>query len=163
MNYNSIQDIFDSGITNMTILRDNQYLDINACQTVEGADWFIYQGKARPEIDFRGSGEIYLGKQYYVSGVLNIKNASRGIYYIYREEGTLYNIYRFLKFRCIGYNVSMSIANMLNFDVIIFETGDIAIHINSVPVDLPYGPCHINSPNPNNSNTIYDFNDLSLD
>ena len=55
---------------------------------------------------------------------------------LYREEGTLYSYYRFLKIRWEGwshYNASGA-DYQLKYDLVFWDTGDISLHMISVPI-----------------------------
>lgn len=63
------------------------------------------------------------------------------MYYLYREEGILDNQIRFLKIRWSGYsNWNSTDPNYaLSYDVILWETGDISLHMISIPADYNTG------------------------
>ena len=58
MNYNSIQEIFDAGITNMEVIRNNSKND-DGVDTLAGVDWFTFNGKVSSNIYV--SGNMFLG------------------------------------------------------------------------------------------------------
>ena len=63
------------------------------------------------------------------------------MYYLYREEGTLYNYYKFLKIRWVGYSnwSATSSDYLLEYDVILWDTGDISLHMITVPYSYNNG------------------------
>lgn len=67
---------------------------------------------------------------------LKVDNRDIRMRSLYREEGTLYSYYRFLKIRWEGwshYNASGS-DYQLKYDLLFWDTGDISLHMISVTV-----------------------------
>ena len=67
---------------------------------------------------------------------LKVDNRDTRMRSLYREEGTLFSYYRFLKIRWEGwshYN-SSGVDYQLKYDLIFWDTGDISLHMVSVPV-----------------------------
>ena len=130
-NYNSVQEILDAGITNMTCTRNNSKQDDGVDQ-LTGADWLSYMGNAVATI--YASGNTYLG---FGSNTEHLKVDRRdtAMWYLYREEGTLYNYYHFIKIRWSGFSVynQTSESYKLTYDVILFGTGDIMLHMVDIP------------------------------
>jgi hypothetical protein len=63
---------------------------------------------------------------------------------IRREEGTIYNYYRFLRVRWEGYSqYSMTSADVkLVWDLLLLDTGDIVLHFETIPTNTSYlGEC----------------------
>ena len=63
---------------------------------------------------------------------------------IRREEGTIYNYYRFLRVRWEGYSqYSMTSADVkLVWDLLLLDTGDIVLHFETIPTNPSYlGEC----------------------
>lgn len=137
MNYNSIEEILSSGITNMTILRDNTKQD-DGTDTITGVDWFSFNGTVASTIYASGNSFIGFGSS---SEHLKVNRRDGALWSLYREEGTLYNYYKFLKIRWKGYshysNTSTSYA--VEYDVILWDTGDISLHMISIPTQYTNG------------------------
>lgn len=137
MNYNSIEEILSSGITNMEVIRDNSKQD-DGTDTITGVDWFTYNGTVASSIYVNGNSFIGFGSN---SEHLKVNRRDGAMYSLYREEGTLYNYYKFLKIRWKGYsaynNTSSSYA--LEYDVILWDTGDISLHMISIPTSYNTG------------------------
>lgn len=133
MNYDNINDIFAAGVTNMTcLLQDSNNYD-GGTLAVSGADFFTFLGKAVPFI--YAHGDSYWGIGSDVTH-LKIDNRDTRMRSLYREEGTLYSYYRFLKIRWEGwshYNASGA-DYQLKYDLVFWDTGDISLHMISVPV-----------------------------
>lgn len=133
MDYNSIEEIFAADTTNMEVLREDQMLTGNSKITVTGVSWFTFNGLAASNIYISAYSSIG-----FTSSSEHIKvnyRTSGGLVSLYREEGTLYGYYKFLKIRWRGrsrYNYS-SAAYALEYDVILWDTGDISIHMVSIP------------------------------
>ena len=96
MNYDNINDIFAAGVTNMTcLLQDSNNYD-SGTLAVSGADFFTFLGKAAPSIYAHGDSYWGIGTD---ATHLKIDNRDTRMRSLYREEGTLYSYYRFLKIR----------------------------------------------------------------
>lgn len=130
-NYNSIDDIISSGITNSETLIDNVSYDDNA-YTAQGVDWFNFNSIITSSIYISGNTWFGFGSN---SEHLKVNRRDTKMWYLYREEGTLYNYYNFLKFRWSGYSQynNTSESYKLTYDVILFSTGDIFLHMVDIP------------------------------
>ena len=95
MNYNSIQSILDAGTTNMTAIRDNIRND-DGTDTLTGVDWFKFNGVVASTIYVSGNTWFGFGAN---TNQLNLNRRDTVVLYEYREEGTLFELYRFLKIR----------------------------------------------------------------
>ena len=137
MNYNSVNEILEAGITNMTILRNNSRQDDDN-DTITGVDWFVFNGIVANNIYANGNSWFGFGSK---SEHLKINRRDAAMYYLYREEGTLYNYYKFLKIRWVGYSYYNSTipAYSLSYDVILWDTGDISLHMITIPTDYNNG------------------------
>ena len=137
MNYNSIQEILSAGTTNMTVLRNNLKQD-DGTDIITGVSWFTYDGVAASNIYASGNSFIGFGSS---SEHLKVNRRDGALYSLYREEGTLWNYYKFLKIRWKGYsyynNTSSSYA--VEYDVILWDTGDISLHMISIPTSYKDG------------------------
>lgn len=131
MNYNSINEILEAGTTNMEVLRDNTKQD-DGVDTIAGIDWFTFDGAVASTIYASGNSFIGFGAN---SEHLKVNRKDGAMYSLYREEGTLYNYYNFLKIRWVGYSgySSTSTTYALTYDVILWSTGDISLHMISIP------------------------------
>ena len=99
MNYNSVEEILSAETANMTVIRDNSKND-DGTDTVTGVSWFNFKGKVASTIYVSGNSWLGFGAS---SEHLKVNRRDGAMYYLYREEGTLYNHYRFLKIRFSGY------------------------------------------------------------
>lgn len=132
MNYSAVKDIFDAGISNMTcLLKDSNDYDDNA-YTVDGAEYLSFLGAAVSSIYAAGNSYIGIGSN---TEHLKVNKRDAKMRSLYREEGTLYNRYKFLKVRWEGWSAyNQSGENyQLKYDVIFWQSGDISLHMVSVP------------------------------
>ena len=130
-NYNSVQEILDAGITNMTCTRNNSKQDDGVDQ-LTGADWLSYMGNAVATIYVSGNTFLGFGSN---TEHLKVDRRDTAMWYLYREEGTLYNYYNFIKIRWSGFSAygQTSASYKLTYDVILFDTGDIMLHMVDIP------------------------------
>ena len=132
MNYSDVQAIFDAGISNMTCLfKDSNSYDGGA-YTVEGAEYATYRGDVISSIYAGGDSFIGINSN---TEHLRVNRCDARMRSLYREEGTLYKRYKFLKIRWEGwsqYNQSGE-SYQLKYDVIFWDSGDISLHMASIP------------------------------
>lgn len=137
MNYNSIEEILSAGTTNMTIIRNNTKQD-DGTDSVTGVSWFSYNGVVANTIYVNGNSWIGFGQS---SEHLKVNRRDGALWSLYREEGTLYDYYKFLKIRWSGYSsYSYTSTNYkLEYDVILWDTGDISLHMVTIPTSYNNG------------------------
>lgn len=121
----------------MTILRDNTKQD-DGTDTITGVDWFNFNETVASTIYASGNSFIGFGSS---SEHLKVNKRDGALWSLYREEGTLYNYYKFLKIRWKGYNhyKQTTTAYALEYDVILWDTGDISLHMISIPTSSNTG------------------------
>jgi hypothetical protein len=131
MNYNSVEEILSSGTTNMTVIRNNSKNN-DGTDTITGVNWFTFNGTVASTIYASGNSWIGFGSP---SEHLKVNRRNSAVWSIYREEGTLYDYYKFLKIRWKGYSHygSTSFLCAVEYDVILWDTGDISLHMISIP------------------------------
>ena len=137
MNYNSVEEILAAGTTNMTILRNNTKQD-DGSDTIAGVNWFIFNETVATNIYASGNSFIGFGSN---SEHLKVNQRDGAMYSLYREEGTLQDYYRFLKIRWFGYSrySSTSSSYKLCYDIILWDTGDISLHMVNIPTSYNTG------------------------
>lgn len=137
MDYNSVQEILDAGITNMTVIRNNTKQD-DGTDTVTGVDWFTFNGTVATNVYVSGNSWFGFGSS---SEHLKVNRRDGALYYVYREEGTLYGYYKFLKIRWKGYSYysQTSSSYLIEYDVILWDTGDISLHMINIPTSYNSG------------------------
>lgn len=131
MNYNSIEEIISAGIDHMTVIRNNSKND-DETDTLTGVDWFTFNGTVASRIYVSGNSWFGFGTS---SEQLKVNRRDTAVWSEYREEGTLFDYYRFLKIRWSGYSsyYSTSTSAKMTYDVILWDTGDISLHMVDVP------------------------------
>lgn len=149
MNYSSVQEIFDVGITHATVIRNNVKND-SAVDSISPPDWLTFNGKEVTALSVHGDSYITIGPS---AGKISVNERNAACYYVFFEEGTLYHIQRFIKIRWSGFtaNNTTSAAAKLTYDIVIFESGEILIYF----VDMP--TANVNGINQLESNQTYPF------
>lgn len=129
--YNSIEEIFAAGIDNMEVLINNTAYDDNVF-TAAGADWLKFNNVTVANVYVSGNTFFGFGTN---TEHLKVNRRDAKMWYLYREEGTLFNYYRFLKFRWRGYThySATDAASLMEYDVILWENGCISLHMVTVP------------------------------
>ena len=116
---------------NMEHLVINTRHDDDVIQFV-GADWFNFNGTPISNIFVSGNSFIGLGTN---AEHLLVCRRDAAMYDFYREEGSLFGAYRFLKIRWEGYaqynNISEDVR--LVYEWVFFETGDMFLNIIKAP------------------------------
>lgn len=132
INYHSIEQIIQIGSSMSETLINNVGYDDNV-YTATGCNWFNFNGTVSSNIYISGNTWFGFGNS---SEHLRVNRRDAKMWYLYREEGTLYNYYHFLKFRWDGYSAysQTSGSYKLTYDVILFNTGDICLHMVKIPI-----------------------------
>lgn len=135
MNYRTVEEMINAGTTNMTVLRNNSDQD-DGTDTVTGVDWFTFNGNVATNIYVSGNSFLGFGTS---SEQLKVNRRDAKMWYLYREEGVISGT-KFLKIRWSGYAYysSTSASNKLEYDVIIFEGGNIYLHFVTKPTSTSY-------------------------
>lgn len=122
MNYSSVQEMFDSGITNMTCIRNNQAMYYYDKHRITAPSWLTYRGAPLNEFDFTGSsGFIFTQGKIF----LYVNNTQSFYFrYLYTEEGTVNGV-RFFRVRAKSTRTASQIT--FTYDTVFWETGDICI------------------------------------
>lgn len=131
ISYNSIQEIFDADVANMECIRNNQY-DDSSTFSIAGVDWFTFNGNTASTVYVSSDSWLGFGAN---TSHLCINNRDTSSHYIYREEGLLYDYYRFLRIRWIGasrYNRFYD-PYILGYDVVLWDTGTISLYMFNIP------------------------------
>lgn len=135
LDYGTVEDIL-STTANMTILRDNSLQD-DGTDSVNGVDWFKYKGNTVSKLYVSGNSWIGFGEN---TEHLRIVRRDTDLMTLRREEGTLWGIYRFLRIRWEGFSVhgNRIEATRMNWDCILFDTGDICVRFDVIPTNGSY-------------------------
>ena len=130
--YMSVSDIF-TDISNATAIRNGTKNDDDT-DTVTGVNWFNYGGNVCSSVYVSGNSWLGFG----TSGEhLKVNRRDGESWFVYREEGTLYNHYKFLRIRFSGYskyNQTLT-SYKITYDVILWDTGDISLHLIDIPTN----------------------------
>lgn len=134
LDYGTIDDILKS-TENMTVLRNS--LNDDSTDTIDGVDWFQYNGKTASTLYVSGNSWMGIGEN---TEHLRIVRRDADLMTLRREEGTLWGAFRFLRIRWEGYSVhgNRIDATRLVWDVIFFDTGDICVSFETVPTNSSY-------------------------
>ena len=134
LDYGTIDDILKS-TENMTVLRNS--LNDDSTDTIDGVDWFQYNGKTASTLYVSGNSWMGIGEN---TEHLRIVRRDADLMTLRREEGTLWGSFRFLRVRWEGYSVhgNRIDATRLVWDVIFFDTGDICVSFETVPTNIGY-------------------------
>lgn len=132
--YGTIEEILSSNA--MTILRNNSLND-DGTDVVTGVDWFKYNGRDATTIYVSGNSWMGFGEN---AEHLRVVRRETDLMTLKREEGTLYGIYRFLHIRWEGFSVhgNRIEATKMNWDCILFDTGDICVSFEVIPTNSGY-------------------------
>ena len=129
-NYNSLEEMLGER-DNMECLVNNTRHDDDVIQ-VQGVDWFKFNGSLISNMFVSGNSFIGLGSN---AEHLLICRRDAAMYSLYREEGALFGIYKFLKIRWEGYaqynNTSEDVR--LYYEWFFFDTGDMLLNIIKAP------------------------------
>lgn len=133
-NFNSLEELLNT-TAGMTVLRNNVKQD-DGVDTVVGVDWFKFNDNVASTIYVSGNSWIGFGIS---AAQLRVCDRNGAMYYLYRQEGTIGHI-RFLKLRWKGYSYYNSISSTygLEYEVFLFNTGDIYLNLIDVPNSASY-------------------------
>lgn len=135
MNYNDLKNAFNT-TENMEVIRNNVKND-DSVDTLTGVDWFKFNNKTCTSIYVSGNSYLGFGSN---TAHLKICNRDGASYSVYRQEGTLFQFYKFLKIRWEGYTIysSTSTSYRLIYEVFLFDTGNIFVNLIQVPTNSSY-------------------------
>ena len=128
---------YDSVTAMMNTKENMEHLVVNTrhdddVMQFAGADWFNFNGIPISNIFVSGNSFIGLGTN---AEHLLVCRRDAAMYDFYREEGSLFGAYRFLKIRWEGYaqynNISEDVR--LVYEWVFFETGDMFLNIIKAP------------------------------
>ncbi len=135
-----------AGTANLTITRNNSRRD-SGYDTLSGPDWFTFNKLKATTIYAGGNGYLGFGA---TSEHLRINNRDQALYKLGWESGRVgvsvtYRFFRVYWKGVSGYSASLSdIANVLAYDAVLLDTGDIYVNVRTFPTN-----------NVSNDNTIY--------
>lgn len=130
--YNSVEDLFDEQSQELTCLVNNSSYDDDSYTITSVPSWIKLNNIAATSIQVNGNSWIgFNGSTEHIK----FNRRDTKMYFLWTEEGLLYNHYRFYRIRWRGYSQynSTSLSNLQVWEVIFFDTGDICIHAISIP------------------------------
>lgn len=134
-NYNSLEQLLSS-TGNMVQLVKNVGHDDDT-MTFTGVDWFKFNGVIANKIYVNGNSYFGFGSS---GEQLKVCRRDAKMWNFWREEGTLFNYYRFLRLKWDGYAQynSTSADAYLCYEVFLFDTGDIFLNVIKAPQNSGY-------------------------
>lgn len=111
--------------------------------TFAGVDWFKFNNVVATNIYVNGNSWFGLGSS---SEQLKVCRRDAKMWNFWREEGTLFNYYRFLRLKWEGYAQYNSTSSdaYLCYEVFLFDTGDIFLNVIKAPQNSSYlGTCQL--------------------
>ena len=133
--YGTIEDILSS-TENMTVLRNNSLQD-DGTDTVTGVDWFVYNKKTASALYVSGNSWVGFGSN---TEQLQIVRRDTDLMTLKREEGTLWETYRFLRIRWEGYSVhgNRTDATRMIWELLLFDNGVIGVYFEKITTNSIY-------------------------
>lgn len=134
-NYESIDEMLNTTV-GMEHLVNNVGYDDNTL-TFPGVDWFYFNNVLASTLYVSGNTWIGLGSN---AEQLLVCRRDAKLWNFYREEGTLYHYYKFLKIRWEGYAQYNSTAEnvKLVYEWFLFDTGDMFLNLIQPPSNGSY-------------------------
>ena len=132
--YKNLQGAIDSGITNMTALRNNSANNNGTDIITVNLSWFKFDGVEVLKIYASGNSWLGFGA---LKEQLKVNRRNCMMYYLYHESGTIEDS-KFFKIRWMGRSTSDSrfqdnVDCYQFYDVFLFDTGDIFLNYYNVP------------------------------
>lgn len=130
--YNSVEDLFDEQRQDLVCLVNNSSYDDNSYTITSVPSWIKFNNIAVTSIQVNGNSWIgFNGSTEHIK----FNRRDTKMYFLWTEEGLLYNHYRFYRIRWRGYSQynSTSLSNLQVWEAIFFDTGDICIHAINIP------------------------------
>lgn len=140
--YNSVEDIFNEDIDALTCLVNNSSYDDNSYTITSIPDWIKFNNIVATTIQVNGNSWIgFNGSTEHIK--FNRRDAK--MWYLWVEEGLLYNYYKFYRIRWKGYSSygNTNSPYLQEWEAIIFDTGDICIHAINIPTSYYDGTNNI--------------------
>lgn len=133
--YGTIEDILSS-TENMMVLRNNSLQD-DGTDTVTGVDWFVYNKKIASALYVSGNSWVGFCSS---TEQLQIVRRDTDLMTLKREEGTLWETYRFLRIRWEGYSVhgNRVEATRMIWELLLFDNGVIGVYFEKIPTNSSY-------------------------
>lgn len=129
-------DLYLNTVEGMEIIVNNTKHDDDVV-TVAGADWFQFNGLDAGNLYVSGNHFVGIGAN---SEQLKVCRRDGAMWYLYRQEGKLFDHYRFVKLRWEGYTQynQTSAAYALKFELFLFDNGYLFLNVIQVPTSSSY-------------------------
>ena len=132
--YKNLQGAIDSGITNMTVLRDNSANDNGTDTITANLSWFKFNSVVVSKVYASGNSWLGFGA---LKEQLKVNRRNCIMYSLYSESGTIENT-KFFKIRWMGRSTSAdgfqdNVDCYQFYDVFLFDTGAIFLNYYNVP------------------------------
>lgn len=158
MNYDSVQAILNVEDTYMMTRLYDDHMDEGSIK-IENINWFIFNNEI--------CNKIYINANSYIgfnsdTKHLCVNQRDGAVGTIFKEEGTLNNFFKFLRIRWEGYShySKLFYQYYLQYDVILWDTGDISLHMIKIPSSYNNGTYALIT---NESTYNYTVSNSSLD
>ncbi|MBB2481054.1 hypothetical protein H5P36_12730 [Bacillus sp. APMAM] len=134
-NYNSLEQLLASTGNLVQLVKNTAYDD--STLTIDGVDWFKFNNVVTTKIYINGNSWFGFGSS---SEQLKVCRRDAKMYNFWREEGTLFNHFRFLRMKWDGYSRYNSTSSdvALCYEVFLFDTGDIFLNVIQSPTNTSY-------------------------
>lgn len=137
--YFSLKELLSS-TENMTYIRNNVGND-GGTDIVPGVSWFTYNSVTAESIYVNGDSWMGIGTN---GEQVKVHRRDAKSWTIQREEGTIYNYYKFLRVRWEGYSQYHLTSDdvKLIWNLLLLDTGDIVLSFERIPTNASYlGEC----------------------
>lgn len=134
----------------MEVLVNNSAHDDDT-MTFVGADWLSFLGRVVSNLYVSGNSWFGFGVN---SVQLAVGNRDTKMWYFYRQEGTIFDYYHFLKVRWEGYSQYNSTSSdlALKYELFLFDNGVIMLYLIDLPSSTSYyGNSYLVGPSGNKS------------
>lgn len=155
--YSTIESIFEQTTDNLTCLVNNTAYDDNAYSiSSDIPSWLNFSAMSPSIIYVSGNSWIGLGVS---NEQIKFNRRDTKMYYLWTEEGTLFNYYHFYRIRWRGYSYYSNTNSdcLQEWEVLFFDTGDLCIHAIHIPTSYYDGTNNIVA------STTYSYAKLTTD
>lgn len=130
--YSSIESLFSVDTSALICLINNSSYDDNSYSITSVPNWLKFNNVVASTIYVNGNSYIGINSS---SEHIKFNRRDCKMWYLWIEEGTLYNFYKFYRIRWKGYSYysSTDVSNLQEWEVVFFDTGDICIHAINIP------------------------------
>lgn len=133
--YNSLDELIGTK-EGMEVLVNNVSHDDDT-MTFSGVEWFTFLNNVVKNIYVSGNSWFGFGSN---TAQLAVGNRDTKMWYFYRQEGTIFDYYKFIKLRWEGYSQYNSTSSdvALKYEIIILDNGVIMLYLIDLPTSTAY-------------------------